>query len=1020
MIDLLIDLLTPIFISMGASAADVANYLRALSGYVYAIVAALVVMVAVMVGAHFLVKKGTRHVVRWSSALAFVLVVVLVVNMICYGPMYATVSGVLNASRAEISDDVAGNSREVVTDTAREGFVLVKNNGLLPLSGDTTSLNVFGWASAYPVYSGTGSAASGDGSKNVVSIYDSLEHAGYAINEELTQMYLAYGQDFYDGRPTINMTSQDWTLLEPTAEYYTDSVMSTAESFSDVAVIVIGRSGGENADLPTDMKAVIDGTFNIAGTDAVQSSVAHNYNYVNGVFYNNTTEYDEFEEGEHYLELSRSEENLVDLVCSTFDNVIVVINANNAMELGWVEDYDSIGAVILAPGPGDSGFTALGEILNGTVNPSGRTADTYVRDLTDSITWNHSGNSGNNLYTNVSDLTKSLAREDNTFNGVVSFTDYVEGIYMGYKFYETAAEEGLINYDEKVMYPFGYGLSYTTFTQEITSFSQKNETITVEVTVTNTGDVAGKDVVELYYTPPYYNGGIEKSSVNLLDFGKTQTLEPGASETISFTISLEDLASYDSGCVKTANGGYVLEAGEYTISIRANSHTVLDEKSFTVDKDVNYGETGRSSDGITAVNQFAYMESDHTILSRANGFANYDEAAAAPSSEEMELSKADQTALKEISVLRYDPTDYDNPDDVMPTTGAKNGLTLADLAGKDYNDSDWDKLLDQMTVEEMATLINTGGWGTAEVSSVGKVATSECDGPSGLSNYVTGASGTQFTTEVLMAQTWNKELAERIGDALGQEYANAENFGWYGPAMNLHRTAFSGRNFEYYSEDAVLSGLIASQEVNGAAKYGVYAYLKHFAGNDQETNRTAFLLTYMTEQTYRENCLKPFEIVVKNFDFSNGVLGVMASYNFLGTVPTSSCYELLTTVLRDEWGFVGTVISDYNGSYGYQITDACIRAGCDLMLGYGMAESNELTDTDAATCVLAMRQSCKNILYTTANSGYYQGEASTGGMSNMNKLFLGVDVGAVLVCLGLEAVIVLRWLKKRKASVTVE
>lgn len=238
--------------------------------------------------------------------------------------------------------------------------------------------------------------------------------------------------------------------------------------------------------------------------------------------------------------------------------------------------------------------------------------------------------------------------------------------------------------------------------------------------------------------------------------------------------------------------------------------------------------------------------------------------------------------------------------------------------------------------------------------------------------------------------------------------------------MNLHRTAFSGRNFEYYSEDAVLSGLIASQEVNGAAKYGVYAYLKHFAGNDQETNRTAFLLTYMTEQTYRENCLKPFEIVVKNFDYNNGVLGVMASYNFLGTVPTSSCYELLTTVLRDEWGFVGTVISDYNGSYGYQITDACIRAGCDLMLSYGMAESNEHTDTDATTCVLAMRQSCKNILYTTANSGYYQGEASTGGMSNMNKLFLGVDVGAVLVCLGLDTVIVLRWLKKRKTSVTVE
>ena len=1016
MIEILIDLLTPIFISMGASAADVANYLRALSGYVYAIFGALAVMIAVLVGARFIVKKPARPMVRWTSVVAFFLVVLLVVNMICYGPMYATVSGVLNASRAEISDDVVGNSRQVVIETAEEGMVLVKNNGLLPLSGDTTALNVFGWASAYPVYSGTGSAASGDGSDNVVSIYDALEAAGYSLNKDLTSMYLSYGQEYYKGRPTINMTSQDWTLLEPTREYYTDTVMNNATSFSDVAVIVIGRSGGENADLPTDMNAVIKGTFNIANSGVVQSSVTHNYNYVNGVFYNNTTAYDEFEPGEHYLELSRSEENLVDLVCSTFDNVIVVINANNTMELGWVEEYDSIGAVILAPGAGDTGFTALGEIINGTVNPSGKTADTFLRDLTDSITWNHSGNSGNNLYNNVGDLTKSLAREDNTFNGVISFVDYVEGIYMGYKYYETASDEGVINYDEKVMYPFGYGLSYTTFTQEITKFEQKDDYVTMEVTVTNTGSVAGKDVVELYFTPPYYNGGIEKASVNLIDFEKTDLLEPGASQTVSFRIALEDMASFDSSCIKTENGGYILEAGEYVMSIRSDSHTVLDSKSFTLSADIDYSKDGRASDGLTAVNQFAYMESDHTILSRANGFANYAEAAAAPSAAEYELSKDDQKALKEISILRYDPKDYDNPDDVMPTTGASGSLTLADLAGKSYDDADWDKLLDQLSIDDMITLINTGGWGTAEISSVGKISTSECDGPSGLSNYVTGASGTQFPTEVLMAQTWSKQMAEKIGDAMGQEFANAENYGWYGPAMNLHRTAFSGRNFEYYSEDAVLSGIFASNEVNGAARYGVYAYLKHFAGNDQETNRTAFLMTYMTEQTFRETCLKPFEMVVKNFNFNNGVMGMMASYNFLGTVPTSSCYELLTTVLRDEWGFIGTVISDYNGSYGYQITDASIRAGCDLMLGYGMAESNKMEDTDAATCVLAMRQACKNILYTTANSGYYEGEATSGGMSNMNKLFLAVDAGVIALAVAVEAVVVLNWLKKRKAE----
>ncbi len=1017
MIEILIDLLTPIFIAMGASAADVANYLRSLSGYVYAVLGLLAALIAVLVGARFLVKKPERPLVRWTAVVAFLMALVLIVNLICYGPMYAVVSGVLNASKAEISDDVVGNSREVIADTAREGIVLLKNNGLLPLKSDTTTLNVFGWASAYPVYGGTGSASSGDGSDNIVTLYQGLENAGYSINEELSKMYLAYGQDYYDGRPTINMTSQDWTLLEPTAEYYTASLLSNAKSFSDTAVIVIGRSGGENADLPTDMKAVIDGTYNIAGTDKVQQSVAHNYNYVNGVFYNNTTEYDEFEAGEHYLELSRSEENLVETVCENFDNVIVVINANNTMELSWVEDYDSIGAVLLMPGTGDTGMTALGEILNGTVNPSGRTVDTFVRDLTDTITWNHSGNSGNNLYTNVGDLTKSLAREDNTFNGVVSFVDYVEGIYMGYKYYETAADEGVIDYYEKVQYPFGYGLSYTTFTQEITKFEQKNDYVSLEVTVTNTGSVAGKDVVELYYTPPYTNGGIEKASVNLIDFGKTGLLEPGASETLSFTVALEDMASYDSSCIKTENGGYILEAGEYTMSIRSDSHNMLDSEAFTLSADIDYSTEGRASDGLTAVNQFSYMESDHTILSRKDGFANYDEAAAAPSEAEFELSKDDQSTLKEISALRYDPEDYDNPEDVMPTTGASGSLTLADLAGKDYDDTSWDKLLDQMSIEDMITLINTGGWGTAEIASVGKGATSECDGPNGLSNYVTGASGSKFTTEMLMAQTWSKEMAEKIGDAMAQEFANANNFGWYGPAMNLHRTAFSGRNFEYYSEDAVLSGLFASAEVNAAAKYGVYAYLKHFAANDQETNRTAFLTTYMSEQTFRENCLKPFEMVVKNFDFDNGVMGIMTSYNFLGLIPTSSSYELLTTVLREEWGFVGTVISDYNGSYGYQISDAFVRAGGDLMLGYGMAETNVFEDVEAATCVLAMRRACKNILYTTANSGYYaDASAQQGGMSNMTMLFLGLDVGTAVVCLGLEALVVLGWLKKRKAA----
>ena len=938
----------------------------------------------------------------------------LIVNMISYGPMYPTVSGVLNASKAELSADVVGNSVSVIEETGKEGIVLVKNNGLLPLSSDTTKLNVFGWSSVSPVYSGTGSAVSGDAGP-AVSILKSLADAGYSMNDDLVKMYLSYRAT----RPDITMQTQDWTLPEPTSEAYTDEVMQVATDFSDTAVIVIGRSGGENADLPADMNAVINGTYNVANTDIIPDKYKNNYGYTGGIYTNNG-DYDDFEPGEHYLELSRTEEDLVDKVCSTFDNVIVVINANNAMELDWVDNYDAIGAVLLVPGTGNSGMAALGQIMSGTVNPSGKTVDTYVKDLTNTVTWNHAGNSGNHIYDDIADLQKQIGRNDSTFQGVVSFVDYVEGIYTGYKFYETAADEGAIEYDDYVQYPFGYGMSYTSFSQEITDFKQDATSLTVEVTVENTGDVAGKDVVQLYYTPPYTDGGIEKASVNLLDFGKTEMLDAGASAKLTFTIPLEEMASYDSSLVKTENGGYILEAGEYTISARADSHTVLDSRSFSLDEDIDYSADGRQSDDAVAVNRFDYVNPDRAVLSRAGGFANLAEAAAVPTEEEMVLSREQKKAVKSWSVYGYKPEKNDNEDDVMPTLGADNELSLSDLTGKSYNDPLWELLLDQMSLEDMTVLINTGGWKTAPIKSVGKVATSDCDGPAGLSNYVTHTMGTQFCTEVLLAQTWNKDIAAQFGAAMAQEFANAENYGWYGPGMNLHRTAFSGRNFEYYSEDGVLSGKMASAEINAAAPYGVYAFMKHFAGNDQETNRCAFLLTFMTEQTLRESVLKPFEIAVKNFDFDHYVLGAMTSYNWLGTVPVISDYNLLTEVLRGEWGFRGTVISDYNGSYGYQISDAAVRAGNDLMLGYGMAESNEFTDIDAATCVLAMRQASKNILYTVGNSGYYSDGViiEEGGLDNMNRLFLIVDIAVVVVVLGALLLIILRWKKRNKKSNT--
>ena len=1015
MIDLLVNMLSPIFVPMGVSIADLTSYLTMCKNYVYAILVLILALIVIQVGTHFVVKKGTRHVVRWTSAIAFVLSVVLVANLVCFGPLYNNISGALNAVSIDLNEDTEQQSKDTIKQVGEEGLVLVKNNGLLPLSDDVKALNVFGWDSTNPLFGGVGSGSS-DGS-SAVGILQSLQDAGYETNEELTKLYTDYRSD----RPGISMSAQDWTLPEPTVDAYTDDLMANAESFSDTAVITIGRSGGEGADLPQDMNAVINGTYDIAKEVSVGAKGKENYNYqyFKGTYTNNG-DYNDFDEGEHYLQLSNTEEAMIDLVCSTFKNVIIVINSNNTMELDWVDDYDSIGAVILAPGTGETGMSALGEILNGTVNPSGKTADTFVKDLTQTPTYN---NFGNFSYENVKDLKKTIAKADGAYEGNMAFVNYVEGIYVGYKFYETAAEEGLIEYDDYVKYPFGYGLSYTTFSQEMKDFNVGDDAVTFNVEVTNTGDVAGKDVVEVYYTPPYTNGGIEKASVNLIQYEKTEELEPGKSQTIAFSIPLEDMASYDSQCIKTENGGYILEAGDYNISIRSDSHTVLDEETFTLDKDIDYSESGRSTDGVAATNQFAdYSTGNVTYLSRADGFKNYEEATAAPAEDAYQMDDETIALMESISTASYDSTATDNADDTMPTTGADNGLKLIDLVGKEYDDEDWEKLLDEMSLEDMVNLINVGGWQTVEVSSIGKVATSDCDGPAGVSNFVTGVYGTAYPSEVLMAQTWNKDLLYLVGASMGQEYKEANNYGWYGPAMNLHRSAFAGRNFEYYSEDCVLSGYLAAAEVNGAATQGVYAYIKHFALNDQETNRCSYLLTFSTEQTIRETYLKPFEMAVKNF--TGKAQAVMSSYNFIGTVASCNNSDLLNTVLRDEWGFVGMVITDYNGSYGYQTTDNCIKNGNDLMLGYGSAQSNQL-NTESATTVKAMRQACKNILYTIVNSGYYVDssaeEVSTDGLNKMQTTFYTVDAIVVVLALLAEVLVLVRFfLKKKKAETKIK
>ena len=774
---------------------DVIKVLNSIKSQLIGFGVVAVLLIAVMIACRKQ-SKSKKYLIRWQAGLGMVLALAITVNLILTGPMYSMVT--LATGDGKVSEEHAAEATELVEDIADEGIVLLDNDGTLPMAKNS-KLNVFGWASTNPCYGGTGSGALSD-AYPTVTLLEGLKNAGFELNTELSDFYTSYRAD----RPVVGIFSQDWTLPEPEAAQYTDEMMNNAKAFSDTAMVVITRVGGEGADLPTDVSQV---TYD----------AGHSYN--------------DFEPGEHYLQLSKTEKDMIDLVCKNFDKVVVVYNGANAMELGWVKDYSQIKSVVWCAGTGQSGFNSLGSILCGDVNPSGRTVDTFVYDLTETPTAN---NFGNFNYTNMDEFI--VPASPFSAEAVPSFVNYVEGIYVGYKFYETAAAEGLIDYDKTVEYPFGYGLSYTTFTQTLNSVTEADGTITVDVTVTNTGSASGKEVVEVYYNPPYTNGGIEKASVNLIGFAKTSELAPGASENVTVTFKAEDMASYDT----YGKGCYVLEKGDYVISINADSHTVLDSKVYNVASDIVYDASNkRESDVEVADNKFDFAEGNVTYLSRADGFANYAEATAAPADFELPA----QAKATFYNNSNWNPEDFNNADDVAPTTGAKNGLKLKDMVGVDYNDAQWDAFLDQLTVADMDKLIALGGYQSVAVSSIGKVQVSDCDGPASINNSFTGQGSVGFPSAVMIAATWNVDLANDFGTSIGEMADDMNTSGWYGPAMNIHRSAFAGRNFEYYSEDGVLSGAMAANAIMGSQEQGVYAFMKHFALNDQETNRCGMLCT---------------------------------------------------------------------------------------------------------------------------------------------------------------------------------
>lgn len=888
------------------------------------------------------------------------------------------------------AEEAEAAADQLVQDIAAEGIVLLKNEATaLPL-GDAPRVTLLGRTAADPVYGGSGSGSTD--TSTAVNFLDGLQHAGIEVNEAVYGELETFAADAPKTNIVMDKPAESvYDIGEMPVANYSDDARASFADYSDAAVVVIGRAGGEGGDLATSME----------GWD------------------------DNYEPGQHQLELNQDEKDLLALAKESFETVVVVVNASTSMELGPVQDDAGIDAVLQIGSPGQSGLNALGEVLTGEVNPSGRTVDIYAADFTADPTF---VNFGSYQYENIDGLGTDEGRG---VDGGAYFVHYEEGIYVGYRYYETAAVEGFIDYDEAVVYPFGYGLSYTTFSQEITGqeLGAVDGEISVDVEVTNTGDVAGKQVVQLYYSAPYTPGGIEKSAVVLGAFGKTDVLEPGASETVTLSLAVEDMASYDYEGAQA----YVLEAGAYALTVQTDSHTVApgtEPITYTVDETVTYsGDDHRASDETAVTNAFDDVNAAFVDTAEEGKILNMSRAdfagtfPTAPAGADMVASEETVAAFG-----KYDTAAVNAESDAeMPTQGAEGDLGLIDMRGLDYDDPRWQELLDQISVEEMTSVILNGAYNTGAISSIVKEVTGDYDGPAGFSSFINDAiSGVAYPSEVLLGQTWNVELAEAMGVSIGNEALTLDANGWYAPAVNLHRSPFAGRNFEYYSEDPVLSGELATAVVEGAASKGVYTAMKHYALNDQETNRVNHgVATWANEQAIREIYLKAFELPVKNATVEieyvaddegtvetremRASTAMMSSFNRIGNTWAGGSVALMDTVLRDEWGFRGFAITDFN-LYEYMYPDQGIRAGSDLMLTF--QPMKVLEDTTSPEAVSNIRTATHNILYTVANSNAMNGIASGATLDYTPPTWRYVQI-AVDVVLGLLLALGVVWVVRR-------
>lgn len=987
----------------------------------------------------FIKKKGVR---LWGAVTVVVVALLVVVNILCLNTFYDIIGLVLGRglpiyeegsaamyesaySYTKAEALAAANEKNV--EICEEGFVLLKNeNNALPLSSGA-KVSVFGKNSVNLSYGGSGSSGFTD--VEYTDLYTSLEEAGFETNQTLKSFYENTSQSGSEREANSSDLDSGGNQKIGTAETpwssYTDAVKSSFDGYDDAAIIVITRIGGEGFDLPR---------YQGDTSGAVS-------------------------EDSTYLELDANERELINRVCNSgFEKVIVLFNIPSAMEATFLEDVnylscaDKIDAALWIGFTGGTGTLAVGEILNGDVNPSGKTVDTWRADLTTDPTFDNFGtgstDSGTDKYT----------------NGDYYYVDYEEGIYVGYRYYETrGTTDGEDWYSENVVYPFGYGLSYTTFDWTVTDVSASSlseESFTVTVEVTNTGDVAGKDVVEIYAEAPYYGGkdssgnvyGIEKSSRVLVGFAKTDTIAKGKTDTVEIEIDPYDFASYD---YRDANGngfyGYELEAGNYNFYVSSDAHTLKQNTQtddvdvitlnlstgITYETDPDTGETVgnryTAEGSVTATDLTGIPDSDDeltTVLSRADWVGTWPAADSSTTREASAEYLADLADTSTNNPIDYD-SEYEYPyfnKELYDETDEEYNMTVNDLLPEDtpevsylpivsYDDERWDILISLCSESELTALLSYGAYQTRAVETIGMPATWAGDGPSGLTCFMNSTvfSGTcHYCSEPVMGSTWNVELIEELGETIGEEalvgYNGVPYSAIYAPGVNIHRSMFGGRNAEYFSEDGFITGKMAAAEIRGAQSKGLIMSVKHFAANEQETHRSlSGDCSWLTEQSLREIYLKGFEFAVKD----GKTRSVMSSFNRIGTRWTGGDYRLLTEILRDEWGFEGSVICDFNTIPAYMNSRQMAYAGGDLNLATTPVEWYQSGSTGDA---VVLQQCAKNIIYTFVNSNAMKGVVIGYTTPTWEIILKVVDVviPVVLVCWGVFVLFIRKPKEKKK------